>query len=277
MSSVLPQKVLQAFQIQGEAVLLPGGQGTSVKVGDYILKPAEGSEEEIVWTADLMNTIPQNGFRVAKHIKAVDGNYIFDGWTATTYIEGETVKNGRWEDKVAVTRAFHKVLADIPRPDFIAKATHPWAIADKMTFGEITVVCEDRVMSVLQRLRNILQDINLPNQLIHGDMPGNIMFHGALPPAIIDFSFYWRPAEFATAIVIVDSIVWDGASDSLLDQMENNRINNQLLVRAEIRRILEVDQIYKQFGQDGLSQVDAHTHVIELIEERVKNEAKGEI
>jgi len=27
---------------------------------------------------------------------------------------------------------------------------------------------------------------------------------------VIDFSPYWRPAEYATAIIIADAVVWEG-------------------------------------------------------------------
>lgn len=92
-----------------------------------------------------------------------------------------------------------------------------------------------------------------------------------LPPAIIDLSPYWRPAEFATAIFVVDGIVWDSEPDSVMDILDNTYEMNQLLVRAEIRRITELDGAYKQFGKQCLDEVEAHSHVIDLIIARINS------
>jgi hypothetical protein len=50
--------------------------------------------------------------------------------------------------------------------------------------------------------------------LIHGDLTGNVLFHDELPPAIIDFTPYWRPLEFQSAVVVADALVWEGAPPS---------------------------------------------------------------
>ena len=51
-----------------------------------------------------------------------------------------------------------------------------------------------------------------PYQLIHGDLMGNILFEesGDVPPAINDLTFYWRPLEYANAIVAADGLTWIG-------------------------------------------------------------------
>jgi len=250
---------------------LRGGQGTTFKAGSIILKPISNSEE-YAWIAENMNTIQQEGFRVAQHLKTKDGEWIHAGWGATEFIDGREEKD-HWEEKINVSRKFHKMLARFPRPDFIAKAMHPWAIADRKTWGELPFTHHERLSSALNRLRALLKPLSLPNQLMHGDMTGNILFHEGLLPAIIDFSFYWRPAEFATAIIIVDAVVWEGAPDSLMDKVENSFAMNQLLVRAEIRRILEIGENQEQFKLDikKLDEVDAHEHIIDLLTSRVEN------
>lgn len=270
MEQLLPtQDILDAFQIEGDLLLLSGGRGTTVKVGDTILKQVR-DEKEYVWIAETMNSLKQDGFRLPMHLKTKNGQWIYKGWGASTYIEGQEIK-GRWEEKVKVSRAFHKALSILLRPDFIGKGVHPWVIADKVAFGELPFEYHEAFEPVLSQLRAIIKPIDLPNQLIHGDMPGNILFHNDDIPVVIDFSLYWRPAEFATAIILVDGIVWEEAPDSIIDLMENTKDMNQLLVRAEIRRIMELYGLYKQFGQvDRLKEVNAHTHVIDLIVHRTK-------
>jgi hypothetical protein len=39
-----------------------------------------------------------------------------------------------------------------------------------------------------------------------------VLFHDGLPPAIIDFTPYWRPVGYASAIVVADALVWEGAT-----------------------------------------------------------------
>ena len=52
---------------------------------------------------------------------------------------------------------------------------------------------------------------------MHGDLTGNVLFARGLPPAVIDFSPYWRPVGFASAVVVGDALLWEGADESLLD------------------------------------------------------------
>ena len=38
-----------------------------------------------------------------------------------------------------------------------------------------------------------------------------MLFADASPPAVIDFSPYWRPAGLALAVAAVDALMWGGA------------------------------------------------------------------
>ena len=51
---------------------------------------------------------------------------------------------------------------------------------------------------------------------MHGDLTGNVLFADDLAPAVIDFSPYWRPTGFASAIVVGDALLWEGADETLL-------------------------------------------------------------
>ena len=75
-----------------------------------------------------------------------------------------------------------------------------------------------------------------PSQLIHGDLGGNVLFHDQLPPAIIDFSAYWRPVGFASAIVVADALVWQDANARLLASVSHIDDFGQYLIRALIYR-----------------------------------------
>jgi fructosamine-3-kinase len=118
---------------------------------------------------------------------------------------------------------------------------------------------------VKEPLKILLKPIQLPFQVIHGDMAGNILFPAQGDPIVIDFSPYWRPAEFATAILIVDAVVWEGAPDSILSEMNGVTEGKQLLVRAAMWRIKTTEEYLKQYGKGDLGDVDAYQHLIDLL------------
>ncbi len=82
----------------------------------------------------------------------------------------------------------------------------------------------------------MLRPLEASSQLIHADLTGNVLFDDQLPPAVIDFSPYWRPAAFASAIVVADALVWEGADESILDAVAHIEDFGQLLLRALIYR-----------------------------------------
>src|SRR5262249_21720456 len=87
--------------------------------------------------------------------------------------------------------------------------------------------------------------VTAPSQLIHGDLTGNVLFDNRQPPAIIDFSPYWRPTAYASAIVIADALIWEGADRQVLDAITDIGDFGQYLVRALIFRAV-TDWIFSQ-------------------------------
>lgn len=275
-----PSKVvLEKFGIIEEAVLLSGGQGTTFKAGNFILKPTD-SEEYVIWAANIFKNIKQNGFRVAKYAKSSNSRYVEDGWICQEYLEGEHDHDKtRWEEIVKLCKVFHIALAEFSKPefskpDFLGKGDDPWSVADKMAWGEIPIEYHLELKEPIEKLLSLLKLVNLPNQIIHGDFGGNVLFHPTLPPAIIDFSPYWRPAELAPAVIIVDALAWENASFSILDYVEDVREMNQMLVRAELRRILELDQHLRQNTKTllevvELKDIEKYLPSIDLIYNRI--------
>jgi hypothetical protein len=76
------------------------------------------------------------------------------------------------------------------------------------------------------------------NQLVHGDLTTNVLFHPTLPPGIIDLSPYWRPPRFATAVVVVDAMVWEVAGPSVLPLIGRRPHAAQYLLRAAVFRLV---------------------------------------
>ena len=117
---------------------------------------------------------------------------------------------------IAVGERFHAALDGVPRPSLIDTRTDQWAIGDRVAWGELPAARFAHVKH-LPRLVDALRPIDAPSQLVHGDLTGNVLFAPGLPPAVIDFSPYWRPTGFASAVVVGDALAWEGADESLLD------------------------------------------------------------
>ncbi len=232
-----PPAVLAAFGVARQPLtLLPGGQGTSWRAGDLVLKPANVSPAELSWNAGVYSRISGDGFRIARTLTAADGTACVAGWCATQWVAGQHEPR-RWADIIAVGGRYHAALARLCRPAFLAGRDSPWAIGDLVAWGERPAAGFDQVPHI-RRLLAALRPVTEPSQLIHGDLGGNVLFHSSLPPAIIDFSPYWRPVAFASAIVVADALVWEGADAGILAAVSHLSNFGQYLIRALIYRMV---------------------------------------
>ena len=228
--------VIAAFGSDGDPVPLAGGRGLAWRVGDLVFKPADLAPEELAWQADVLPAIHASDVRLSIPQRATAGDLVVDGWTAWSYLPGGH-RAKRWLEVIAVGDRFHAALAGLPRPAFIAARTDPWAIGDRVAWGEVPI---DPYLDVphVARLAALRRPLDARSQLIHGDLTGNVLFSDDLPPAVIDLSLYSRPTAFATAIVVADALVWEGADESLLDSVGDVDDIDQMLVRALLYRLV---------------------------------------
>jgi len=230
-----PPDVLAAFGVAGaRPVPLGGGQGTSWVAGDVVLKPAELDHDELAWQAQVLGQIPRVGFRLARPRLAVGGSLCVDGWCATEYLSGQHEPR-RWAEIIAVGQRFHAALRGIPRPSFLDRRSNRWAISDRVAWGELPATDFPHVRH-LPQLTSALRPVTAPRQLIHGDLTGNVLFDEEQPPAIIDLSPYWRPTAYASAIVVADALIWEGAGIQVLEAVRHIDDFGQYLLRALIFR-----------------------------------------
>lgn len=230
------RSVRDAFGLRDEPLPLAGGRGLAWRVGDLVFKPVDLTPDELAWHVGVLSSVETRDFRLSFLRPTVGGELVVDGWTAWTYLTGEH-REGRWLDVIAVGDRFHQALAGLPRPPFIAARTDPWAIGDRVAWGEASIEPYRDVPNIA-RLADRLAPVAARDQLIHGDLTGNVLFADGLPPAVIDLSLYWRPAAFATAIVVADALVWEGADQSLLQSVAEVGDFGQMLARALIYRLV---------------------------------------
>jgi uncharacterized protein (TIGR02569 family) len=137
------------------------------------------------------------------------------------------------DDVLRAGAAFHRAIAHVPKPDFLECRDHPWARADRVAWGEE----EGPRDALLDRLRAAYRPVHLPEQLIHGDLLGNVLFAPGRPPTLIDWAPYWRPAAYASAIAVADAVCWQGHALDRLASDHDIPEWRQLLLRALVFRM----------------------------------------
>lgn len=228
--------MLAAFGVAGQTpVPLSGGMGTSWRAGELVLKPADAGPDELDWQAEIYGRLLCRGFRVAAPRRAADGSVCAGGWSATEFVPGRH-EAGRWPEIIDVGERFHAALRAVPRPGFLDRRSNLWAVSDRVAWGEAPpgTVPETRYLA---QLTAAVRPVSAASQLVHGDLTGNVLFHDQLPPAIIDLAPYWRPAAYASAVVVADALLFEGADSQVLGAAGHIDDFGQYLVRALIFRI----------------------------------------
>jgi uncharacterized protein (TIGR02569 family) len=251
-----PRAVLRAFGLEGEPEPLVGGRGTAWRCGELVLKPLDMSIEELEWQVAVLRSLGDDGFRVSRP------RGVHRGWSARDFVAGEHHERA-WADVIAVGERFHAALAGIPRPSFIDRRTHHWALGDRVAWGGLPAREFEHVKH-LPRLAAALEPVDeSASQVVHGDLTGNVLFADGLPPAVIDFSPFWRPPGYGSAIVVGDALLWEGADETLLATVAHVADFPQLLLRALIFRAV-VDALFRAGEPRPLDDEDCFARPAEL-------------
>lgn len=255
----LPAGVLAAFGVAGTVpVRLAGGRGTTWRAGQVVLKPAD-SVREGRWAADVYDALEGPGFRVPAPVRAVTGDWVAQGWTAWRWVAGAAADwsgvSPRWPELIAVSRALTAALAGLPMPRWWATEENPWTIGDRVAWGErdpgpLLGPAGGQVAIQVRRLLPALRPVDLPDQLIHADLTGNVLFADGLSPAVIDFSPLHRPAALPLAVVAVDTLMWQRARPEVLSHLADEPEIDQLLAHALVYRL--VTDIVMRAGTPGI-------------------------
>ena len=274
--------VLAAFGARADPVPLPGGEGTAWRAGEVVLKPA-GDPRVARWTAELYRDLGllagrDPGFRVPRPLRAAArdgaardgaardeaaGDWVAGGWVAWQWLPGQPASwagvSPFWPRLIAASRAFHAALAGRPAPPWLGRDGSPWTAGDQVAWGErdpgsVLAAAPGPLAGQLRGLLAALRPVRLPCQLIHGDLGGNVLFSPASPPAVIDFSPYWRPAGLALAVAAVDALTWGGADPAILGELDGEPEIGQLLARAHVGRLV-TEVVSRRGDQGGLDTV----------------------
>jgi len=257
-----PEAVLTAFGVNNGPVLLPGGKGVAWRADHLVVKPVEFLAETL-WRAEVLHALPNSAeFRVARPIRTVDGAWVADGWEASLLVAGEPDVS-RQDDVLRAGIAFHAAIVDLPRPAFLDQCNDPWSYGDRVAWDELPVQASAVAMGLLQPLVDARRPVDLISQVVHGDLPGNVLFADGLPPAVIDWPVYWRPTSWASAVAVADALCWYDAQPDLIARWSHLPRWGQMLVRALIYRIVTDDVVFGPTGWTA-DHFSAYRPVIEL-------------
>jgi uncharacterized protein (TIGR02569 family) len=274
----VPEGVLAAFgAARADLERLTGGQGTTWRAGQVVLKPAD-SLRAGRWFAEVYDRLAGeardglageagdglagSGFRVPRPVRAATGDWVAHGWTAWQWVAGAPADwsgvSPRWPELIAVSRALHAALAGVPVPSWRAAVQNRWVIGDQVAWGErdpepLLGPAAGALAGQVRRMLAALRPVDLPDQLIHADLAGNVLFADGAPPAVIDFSPLERPAGFPLAVVAVDALTWRQARPEVLGQLAGQPELDQLLARAHAYRL--VTEIVRYAGTPGIEKV----------------------
>lgn len=239
MLSPAPEYVLAAFGLAGtEGTQLPGVRRRAWRHGDTVLAPA-GDPVVAAWSATVFESLRVSGIRVPRPVRALDGRWVVGGWCAGRFVSGRPA--GRYDDILAVSRILHDALRGVARPRFLAGQRDGPALADRLAWAEMgdrgAMFGDGRAAELWSELAAARTPVDLPDQVVHADLFGHVLFAGSAPPAIVSFSPLYRPADYAAAIVVVDAVAWGGAGVDLARRWATGVDAGQLLLRALLYRL----------------------------------------
>ena len=214
---------------------LDGGRGMAFVGGGVVLKPVL-DPRQFDWLAGILYALPEvDDLRIIRPRPSADGRWAVNGWSAWEYLEGE-VDSARWREALRVSDRFHDIVAGVTWSPTV-EGCHRWAIGDRFAWGEADIAFPNRFRALIEDLEESRDSVDdLPCQMVHGDLGGNILFHPELPPAVIDVSPYWRPKRYADAIIVADAVAWAGADLQALDPLRDP-IGVQMMRRAILFRL----------------------------------------
>ncbi|GAA4641752.1 TIGR02569 family protein [Gordonia humi] len=247
-----PEQVLTTFGLTAHPPIAMDGVGW--RVGEVVLSLVP-DHARAAWSATARENLYVEGMRIARPIRASDGRYVVSGWRADTYVAGSP--EPRHDEVLAVADRLHAATAKFERPRFLLQPPAPpfsdvdvFTAADRAAWedtpmrsargaGMAEPSSEDgqRSAAEVKTLAALRKSVDLPSQVVHGDLFGTVLFAGAAAPAITDVVPYWRPASWASAVIVVDALAWGGAEEELVERWAHLPEWPQMLLRATMFRL----------------------------------------
>jgi len=250
-----PEHVLTAFGLTGvRPVALGAGWDNGWRCGEVVLSKV-ADHARAAWSARVRETLFVDGVRLARPVRSTDGRYVVSGWRAETFVAG--TPEPRHDEVVSAAVRLHEATAQLERPRFLTQGPGAawtdvdiFAAADRAAWEErplqsvppgarVAAPSADaqRAVELINQLASLRRPTKSPNQLVHGDLYGTVLFIGSAAPGITDITPYWRPAAWAAGVVVVDALSWGEADEGLIERWDALPEWPQMLLRALIFRL----------------------------------------
>ena len=237
-----PEHVRTAFGVR-EAVPRPRPDlpGPAWRCDALVLRPVADTVLA-AWSAgaiEELGTAGVDGLRLARPVRASDGRRVVAGWAASHDVPGRVEpRHDDVDRRVPAPAPRHRTpRAPAPgrRPRRPARPRRP----RRLRRAQATARPRDR-RDVVRRARAPPPPLDRPSQLVHGDLFGTVLFDPSdpsAPPAVLDLVPFWRPVEWAAAVVVIDALAWGGADPGILTRWSHLAEWPQMLLHALLFRL----------------------------------------
>lgn len=213
--------------------------GSAWLCGEVVLKPVP-DRRHAVWLAGVLGRVEAPELRIARPMRSTDGRTLIAGWQAYRYLGGTPAVRG--DELILTALKLHEATARLADKPPLSGRGDIGAAADRLAWGEQdTELDEDKGGRWFEILSGARKPVALPDQLVHGNLCGSVLFDddddAAAGPGIVDFEPYYRPAEWATAVVAVDVVAAGEADVELLRRWSHLPEWPQMLLRAMLFRL----------------------------------------
>lgn len=209
--------------------------GVAWRCGDVVLKPAANTAEA-AWVAQALDLLDPDDVRVSRPVRSTDGRWVVSGWSAGRGLSGRP--EPRHDDVVAMSLRLHSSSRHLTKPHFLESRQDIYALADRMAWEEAEYVLpQDKGGRLYDVLAGSRRAVALRPQVVHGDLFGNVLFTEDAAPGLLDFNPYYRPAEWAAAVAVVDALAWGGADPAIVERWSHLSDWPQAMLRALLFRL----------------------------------------
>ncbi|KAI7760627.1 hypothetical protein LZL87_009511 [Fusarium oxysporum] len=294
MSQTPPPNVLVAFGAEGSLIHVPGGRGLCYRTSQNILLRPSDDDKESEYIATLCRSLLELypiAYRVPKPIPASEfpARYVCSGWTAWEYLEGKATPQGNFDILMRACRAFHADIMRLitERPSFLSTRQNRFTEADLVAWDEKNLEdvndVDNNIMAIIEPTLSQLLELRQPfrqeikNQLIHGDLTGNVLFDSENnnPPAIIDITLYWRPVDYAEAIIVADGLIWLNEDRKLVEMFGTDHTRIQLLYKPDTQATQLITPPAETPNNDTTRLIAEFISLMEIDDDRFGFEAYG--
>ena len=232
----MPQHVRTAFGVADAPPRPVAWAGQRAwQCGEALIRPVSDNAVA-AWSAGVLENLTVDGVRLARPLRSSDGRWVVAGWAACRFLPGSA--EPRHDDVVAAAMRLHAATANVLRPRLLDDRDDVLSRSVSAAFGERRLTLDPATGGDLfSELGAYRRPVKLVPQVVHGELFGAVLFDSDGSPAVLDLVPFWRPAEWAAAVVVIDALAWGNADAGILERWSHLAEWPQALLRALLYRL----------------------------------------